>query len=364
MMTNESDSKQDTIIDLDADQVIDHDSVKTKVAPPSAKRSKYRVYYAGAALLATAIGGGWFYKDVLSNYLPSDHVQAMAEKIVTLEKSNATLREQLNTVDKLAIQLTSDMDALEGKEQKLASLAEEFQKSATTNTGKLLSLEKTYAETKKSLEELAFRPVADSSGSVDLSVLQQRLADLEKDVASLKVKPAEPVDNTAALSQNLSDLKAKIAAGTSFRDEYDRVQRMVPAAAGLDVLEQHAALGLPDAKGLAFELKGIISELPKPDLPVAASDTESWWDSVSRSLSDLITIKVEGEADWPNTAAAAVAFAEAGDLPQAFEHLSAVEATKPVGVQQWLDRAAARISVEKALQSVEEAVLRVIAAKG
>jgi hypothetical protein len=364
MMTNESDSKQDAIIDLDADQVIDHDSVEAKVAPPSAKRSKYRAYYAGAALLATAIGGGWFYKDVLSNYLPSDRVQAMAEKIVALEKSNAALREQLNTVDKLAIQLTSDMDALEGKEQKLASLAEEFQKSATTNAGKLLSLEKTYAETKKSLEELAFRPVADSSGSVDLSVLQQRLADLEKDVASLKVKPAEPVDNTVALSQNLSDLKAKIAAGTSFRDEYDRVQRMVPAAAGLDVLDQHAALGLPDAKGLALELKNLISNLPKPVLPVAASDTGSWWDSVSRSLSDLITIKVEGEADWPTTAAAAVAFAEAGDLPQAFDHLNAVEATKPVGVQQWLDRAAARISVEKALQAVEEAVLRVLAAKG
>jgi hypothetical protein len=51
-------------------------------------------------------------------------------------------------------------------------------------------------------------------------------------------------------------------------------------------------------------------------------------------------------------------------LPQAIEQLNAVEAAKPVGVQQWIDRATARLAVEKAVQDVEEAVLRVIAAKG
>ncbi len=194
--------------------------------------------------------------------------------------------------------------------------------------------------------------------------MQQRVATLEKDVASLKVKPAEAVDNTVALSQNLSDLKAKVAAGTGYRDELDRIQRMVPAAAGLDVLAAHAALGLPDAKGLGAELQSVIIDLPKPEIATPVPADESWWDGIYRSLSDLITIKVEGEADWPTTAAAAVAFAESGDLPQAIEHINAVEAAKPVSLQQWLDRATARIAVEKALQSVEEAVLRVIAAKG
>jgi hypothetical protein len=178
------------------------------------------------------------------------------------------------------------------------------------------------------------------------------------------VKPAEAIDNTVALSQGLSDLKAKIAAGTGYRDEYERIQRMVPAAAGLDVLQQYAALGLPDAKGLGGELKALIGTLPKPIIPGPVPESQSWWSGIYNSLSDLITIRVEGDVDWPTAASAASALAESGDLPQAVEQLSAIEGTKPVGIQQWLDRAQGRIGLEAALKSVEDAVLRVIAAKG
>ncbi len=99
-------------------------------------------------------------------------------------------------------------------------------------------------------------------------------------------------------------------------------------------------------------------------MPGPVPESEGWWAGILNSLSNLITIRVEGEVDWPSTASAAAAFAESGDLPQAIEHLNAAEGVKPVGVQQWIDRAQARLSVDKALQSVEEAVLRVIAAKG
>ncbi len=366
MMTQDIDTKSDTIIDLDADQVIEHeDSPKPNAAAAKpVKASKNRWLFGTAALLAAALGGGWFYKDVMSNYLPSDQVVGLSEKVEVLESQNTTLRQQLTNLDRLAAQLKSDVDALEGKEQALESGFEAAQKTDADAASKLRTLEQSLAETKQAIADVAARPVTGATGLAVDPALQQRVATLEKDVASLKVKPAEPIDNTAALSQNLSDLKAKIAVGTGFGDEFERIQRMMPAAAGLDVLSQHAALGLPDAKGLAGELKNMIAELPKPIIPGPVPESEGWWAGIYRSLSDLITIKVEGDVDWPTTASASVAFAESGDLPQAIEHLNAVEATKPVGIQQWLDRAQARLSVEKALQSVEEAVLRVIAAKG
>lgn len=367
MMSNDTDTKSDTIIDLDADQVIDHEEIieVQNTAPPVKPKSRKRSWlYGVATLAAAALVGGWIYKDLLSSYFPPDHVQMMSEKIVALEGRNSALRDQLSAVEKLTTQLTSDVDTLEGKEQALSSLAELSKKVDAGAEIKLQSLEKNLADTKQALADLSSRPMLGATGvAVDASLLR-RMSDLEKDVEALKVKPAEPVDNTAALSQNLSDLKAKISAGTGYRDELDRIQRMVPAAAGLDVLAKHAHSGLPDAKGLSIELKNIIADLPKPVVPGPLPESEGWWAGVYQNLSDLITIKVEGEVDWPNTASAAVAFAESGDLPQAIEHLNAVEAAKPAGLQQWLDRAQSRLLVEKALQSVEEAVLRVIAAKG
>lgn len=367
MMTNDTDTKSDTIIDLDADQVIDHDepSAIADKAPSALPKNRSRNWLYGAAALAVAaIGGGWVYKDVLSSYFPPDHVQLLSEKVIALESKNTALRDQLSAVEKLATQLTSDMDALEAKEQALSSLAEASQKIDSDAAAKLQQVEKNLADTKQAMADLASRPLLGATGvAVDASLLR-RMTELEKDVAALKVKPAEPVDNTAALSQNLSDLKAKIAAGTGYRDEYDRIQRMVPAAAGLDVLAEHASLGLPDAKGLGVELKTLIADLPKPIVPGPVPESEGWWASLYESLSDLITIKVKGDVDWPTTASAAVAFADSGDLVQAIDHLNAVEAAKPAGIQQWLERAQARLSVEKAAQSVEEAVLRVIAAKG
>ena len=372
-MASDAQNRTDPIIDLDADQVIeDVDHVVSNNRPPPAKTAsrKRGWFFAGIALLAGALAGGWFYKDVLSVYLPSDQVRTLADKVAVLDASNGALREQLSNVDKLAAQLKSDVDSMEAKDTELAGLAEANQKSQSTTNDKLASLETALGETKKVMADIAARPVVTTEGttpSVDagaITALQQRIESLEKDVASLKVKPAEAADNRAELSQGLSDLKAKIAAGTGYRDEYERINRMVPAATGLDVLQQHAALGLPDAKGLGGELRALIGGLPKPIVPGPVPESQSWWSGIYDSLSDLITIKVEGDVDWPSAASAAAALADSGDLPQAIEQLSKIEGSKPAGIQRWIDRANARLALEAALKSVEASVLRVIAAKG
>jgi hypothetical protein len=372
-MTNESYSTGDPIIDLDANQVVEEVEGKaSETASPSAKPTQRRRnwLYGAAALLAAAIAGGWIYKDVLSTFLPPAEVKILSDKVAVLDASNGALREKLSAVDKLAAQLKSDVDAIEAKDAELSSVAAANQKSQADAIDKLAALEQAIGETKTTLADLAARPIIAGDGAASpidtsaLTALQQRIESLEKDVASLKVKPAEAADNRAELSQGLSDLKAKIAAGTGFGDAYERINRLVPAAAGLDVLQQHAALGLPTAQGLANELRSLIGTLPKPIIPGPVLESQSWWSGILDSLSDLITIKIEGDVDWPSAASAAAALAESGDVLQAIEQLSKIEGVKPAGVQQWLDRANARLQVEAALKSVEDAVLRVIAAKG
>jgi hypothetical protein len=192
-----------------------------------------------------------------------------------------------------------------------------------------------------------------------------RLEALEKDVASLKGQKDDGAASTALLSQGLADLKAKIAAGASYADELQRLTRLVPAAPGLAELAPYASAGLPDGNGLAQELAALAASLPaQGGLQAVEPKDDSWSSWALEQLSDLITIRMADTADWKNSAQAAVALAESGDLQQAVEHLKAVEGSRPQGVDQWIEKAEARLAVESELKSVEEAVLRAIAAKG
>jgi hypothetical protein len=280
----------------------------------------------------------------------------------------------LGALERLATQLKADMDSSEAALAAASSDAKAASDSIASLSGRVDGVAKDVVNAAKRLQtlsdEVARLPSTPSSGTGSATVpadLLLRLEALEKDVASLKAarSAASGETDTTLLSQSLSDLKAKIAAGTAFADEQDRLARLVPAAAGLDVLRRHAATGLPNAKALAAELKTLSASLPGVDQSVApAASDDSWLGWALDQLSDLVTIRVAGATDWKRIAEAAAAMAESDDLPQAIEHLSAGEGTRPAVLQQWLERASARLELESSLKAVEEAVLRVIAAKG
>jgi DNA repair exonuclease SbcCD ATPase subunit len=370
-MTNDIDNTNDRIIDLDADEVVEQPRKDEPAASPpkptAARKSSWPLL--GAALVAGVIGGGFLYRDLLIDYFPSDQMRLVNERLAALDSETRSSQDRLASVDRLSAQLKNDVDSLEAKHETLAGVANAAQKANAATADKIAGVETALAETKQALSALAARPQPSDGTTLApdpsaLLVLQQRIDALEKDVASLKAKPAAPPDNTAELSQHLADLKAKIAAGQGYQEALTSLQTLVPAAAGLDALQQQATSGMPDAKSLAAELKALIPDLPKPLIPGPVPESEGWWAAIYDTLSGLITIRVEGDVDWPSAAAAAVALAEAGDLPQAIEQLNRIEGEKPPGISKWLSRAQARLGMEAALQSVEAAVSRVIAAKG
>jgi hypothetical protein len=354
------------VIDLDAEDVIVDEADRPATPPPPptpAKNSALPIAWLAIVLLGGAVAGGWIYKDVLSSYLPSNETVAAQSRIDALEAQTKTLGEQLAAVSGASDQLKTEM-------QSAAEQSSAAQNASAALETRVASIESAAKSVKAELEKLKSVPATagTASTSVDngaLATLAQRLDALEKDVASLKTvsTPGDQTAATATLSQSLSDLKAKIAAGASYRDELERISRMVPAAAGLDTLSANANEGLPTAAGLAAELTALIPLLPKQEIELPSSEN-SYLDSFWDAMKSVITIRRIGDTDWPDLAAKCAALAESGDLAQAIEKIDKAEGAKPSALSGWRDRAAKRIALEAALEETSQAVLRQITSLG
>jgi hypothetical protein len=367
-MSNETENSpvKPTIIDLDPDQVLEDGKPTSqpdaKPAAPPVQRTRV-LPVALATLVIGGIGGGWLYRDALSTYFPSDNLKRLSERVEVVSKSSEALMNQLQSLDRLTVQLKTDVDSLESASSAAAANAKTVGEGLASLRDTVTGLESAVAETKATVSELANRPIAAGDGTTAAALpadLAQRIAALEKDVSALKTQKSGAMDRVA-LSQSLSDLKAKIGSGVPFADEQARIARMVPAAAGLDVLSVHAAQGLPNANGLATELAALKSSLPKPSIMPAPSGEKSWWDAVADALSTVITIRDAAAIDWQVVADKAIAFAEAGDLAQAVAAIDDTEEAAPASLQQWRDRAAARLTLESALASISESITRTLA---
>jgi hypothetical protein len=324
-----------------------------------------------AALLLGAVGGGWLYRDLLSTYLPSSAIGDLQNRMGALEANNKALLQQLANASDAA---SAGANAYARLDQSVKDLAGSVSGTADKIAGldqRLTATETAIAAAKADLTTL--RNALSTSGtaaggSIDgsaLAALLQRVDALEKDVVSLK-SGAIPSGNSAAaaaLSQSLADLKAKVATGSAYPEEYDRIARMVPAAPGLDVLAAYAAKGLPTAQGLARELGDLAPKLPAPEIP-APQENPSYLDQFWSGLTSIVTIRDIGVVDWRALAESVAAKAETGDLTAAVAAIDAAEGTRPPGLSQWRDRAAARIKLEKAVEEASGAVLRQITALG
>ncbi len=366
-MTNENPESplKPQVIDLDAEDVIVEEESAPATPPPPVppKKSTFPTTWLASALLGGVVAGGWFYKDVLSSYMPSNELVTARSRIDALEAQTKTLGEQLTSIAGASDQLKTEIQSATEK----SSVA---QNASAARETRMASIEAAAKSVKAELEKLKSAPAiaGTTSTTVDSStvaVLVQRLDALEKDVASLKTvnTPSDQTAATATLSQSLSDLKAKIASGTSYRDELERISRMVPAAAGLDTLSANANEGLPTAAGLAAELTSLIPLLPKQEIELPSSKN-SYLDSFWDAMKGVITVRRIGETDWPDLAAKCAALAENGDLAQAIEKIDKAEGAKPASLSGWRDRAAKRIALEAALEETSQAVLRQITSIG
>jgi hypothetical protein len=363
-----SDSNSD-IIDIPPENVVDHQTeTKTASALPKPRQGagrSWQLALAGVLIVLAGVGGAWAYRDLLSSYFPSDNVLALTQQVAALDGANKDLAKKLEAV----VGVTDEIKSQAGAAQ---SAADEWRKElgavkeADTAAGKsIVELRTALDEAKlqiKAVEEKAAAVPSGGAGSVDTSAIEQRLSAVEKDLSALKTGSGNAVD-TAALSQALADLKGKIAEGSAFGDEFDRVRRSVPAAEGLDVLAKYASQGVANAKTLQAQLKIVQTQLPKPETASPTKDN-SWSGWITNLLSGVISIRDESEPDWNVLCLKADAFLASGDLVQASAVFANLAVALPDGLKQWHETGQARIALDGAFDKVSAAVLRQIAAKG
>jgi hypothetical protein len=358
------------VIDLAAEDVTEEKpEAQEAPLPPPVAMTRRTYMWIVPVLVIGAIAGGWIYRGVLASYFPSRETTELRNQIGALEANDKALQDRLNA-------MVASIDAVNGTaatlDQQIKATQKAFAETSGTIAGydaKLAASEAAIAALKSDIDSLRNTVSLGGTGgggadAAALAALGQRIDTLEKDVASLKSATPKPGEQSqsAALSQSLADLKAKIAAGTSFQAEYDRIARMVPAAPGLDVLAQHAAMGLPAAAGLAVELRDLIPALPAAEQPI--EESSGYLDILWDGLTSIITIRDIGVADWRTVAEEAAKLAEGGDVTGAIAHIGSAEGAKPAGLTQWRDRAAARLKLEAALEETAGAVLRQITALG
>jgi hypothetical protein len=340
------------------DQTFTSNEAHLKVTP---RKSSYALPV--AALIAAAIAGGWLYRDVIASYFPGNEVQALATRVQTLEGNNATLASDISTTRQKIDQLKSSTESELGASRSATQTLQE-QQSATEP--RLAKLEKQLSDISARIASLGTGSTSSSNtAAIDpavLASLNQRIDALEAEVAALKSAAPKP-DDTSALSQALSDLKARISEGAPFATEFARIEQLVPAAEGLNELKQFAELGLPTAQGLATELRGVAPTLPTPAAPTPDSE-KGYWESFTGLFSNIIKVRDIGVSNWPELAEKCASLAESGDLTQAIQLIADAEGEIPSALAAWRDRATGRLQLEAAIAKTSEAVMRQIAAKG
>lgn len=367
MNTIENDSQgskaRSPVIDLEAEDISPAaDTGETEApkeepvsSPPPRKPFWTRNRIAGIGAVMTALLGAWLYREFGSDFWPPSSVSALEERLGTVEASNRTLNEQL-------ISLGGIFDALKAE---TAKLAETTAKQASGFETRLADMDKALGELRQSVAALG----SSTTGSADptaLAGLTQRMERLEQAVAALREGDATPPTTTTGgedfsqLSQALSDLKAKFAAGVPYKEELDRIAVYVPQNPDLADLQPSASSGIANAAALGSALEVLVPSLSGP----GASDTDTadaggfWaWVGTVVKVRDLNTL------DWADLARAAAADAKAGDLKAAVARIEEPGGDPPPQVAEWRDRARQRLKAEGALAQLAAAVAAIITGK-
>jgi len=239
-----SEQKNDEIIDIEPQIISDS---KAEEAPPKRVLPMRRFAVGAVSGLAFAIAGGWVYRDLLVNYLPSDQMQILAHKVEALEATNNDSLKRVDAVVALTEELKAKLGAAQASADRSAKLNGEATQQVQQDALLLSQLQADLTDVKTKLAAGA----GSSSSGTDVA-LALRVDALEKAMGAAKVQA--PAESAMLLQPALAVLKTKLDAGDPYADALVPLQLVVSKTAGLDALNAEAEHGLPNAKQLAQEM--------------------------------------------------------------------------------------------------------------
>jgi hypothetical protein len=309
-----------------------------------------------ALALVAAVAGGWVYRDLLSNYLPSDQVQALSKRLATIESGAKDNQKRVDAVVALTEEFKAKLSAAQAAADKSSKFTAETAALLQGNGSDIAALKQDFEKLSAATSELQSKIAAGGVASAPDAALNARLAQLEKQLSAAPAAvAAEPGDQTAALKM----LKGQIAQGQNFAATLAPLARALPAAPGLDALGAER-MGLATSASLASELDGLRASLPKPS---AAAEESGIWASIKGVFSRMVKVRGQNSDDWATLAAKASAFAAAGDLDQATALFAKAGTDMPAPLKAWAEKAQRRLNLEKGLTQFSAALIRAGLAK-
>jgi hypothetical protein len=238
---------------------------------------------------------------------------ATVARIVTLEKSQASLRDEL---------------------------------AATRAQSEKLIASSSLANSTAANSSAANAAPVDAAAAVDLSAINARLDQIEGAVhAATAPQNARPADDAALRRVVVASLlELSVRQGEPFKDALSAAKALAPDDAALNSLEGFAAAGVPTAAILSRELLTLVPKLSPP--PVLENDSVSP-DIVDRLRSGAAKlIKIERTDAVGNDRGAIVARVTAAalrnDSNEARRELKTLPPEARTAAQSWLDKADAR----------------------
>lgn len=371
MNTIENDSQgskaRSPVIDLEAEDISPAADTGETEAPkdepaaaPPPERTPFwtRNRIAGIGAILAALLGAWLYREFGAQFWPPASISTLEERLGTVEASNRTLSQQLQS-------LGGTFDALKAETAKLAATTAGKEQDLEA---RLADMDKALSELRQSVASLGSNTTGSAPDPAALADLTQRIEKLEQAVQALRESGGTaPTTTTTSdgqdfsqLSQALSDLKAKFAAGVPYKEELDRIAVYVPQNPDLADLQSAASSGIANAASLGSALEALVPGLTGPGASDAdTADAGGFWAWVGT----VVKVRDLNSLDWADLARAAAGDAKAGDLGAAIARLEEPGGDLPPQVAEWRDRARQSLKAEGAMAQLAAAVAAIIAGK-
>lgn len=338
---------QEKIIDADVEPLY----------KPKSSRVKVILYLLGAVVLSVAVAVGYQLAvtgrldDLFAGRSPSS--QQMAPQQAQTVQSARPAPAAPAPAPAAAPVNDARLDALEQRLTALTASIERLQQLPASNAGdpqRLAELEQQVASLRQGSEATAAQR---SALQAQVAELQSRISDLgEARSTALRELVREPVAQLMAWSE----LRERARRGDSFAREATQLGQYAEAQGGnlktaFAALQPFAEQGVAPAAVLAARYATLVEEqraLPQTGTPAATE--KSWWQRSLDKLTGLVSVRRVGTMDSA-TVEGRLDIAQAelaqGDLAAAVAALDGLTLTS--AMQDWRDQAAARLTLDTAL---------------
>lgn len=168
-----------------------------------------------------------------------------------------------------------------------------------------------------------------------------------------------------ALLVVVGQLRDAVERGGPYLIELGAARAVAPADAGpaLDALAATAETGVADRQAIIESFPPVAAAIVSAAL--LPPESEGFWEKLERKAARLVSIRrTDGQGnDAASIAARAEIAAKRGDLADAVRELSTLDGPAAAAAKQWIDRAQARLTAERALSELTAKSAAALAAR-